>query len=221
MDGNVDRLSAGVRKLSPRSIGPFKILARVGPVAYKLELPEHLQGIHSTFHVSNLQKCLADENLIIPLDEIRLDDKLHFIEEPVEIVDRKISSETSTLTSLLKEKERISQTKHRDGAPLSHSEGNANSFNLTTSDTYSTIQEIITIAINIEPVEIIFSTPPTSPHPFFDSLKDLPLRTTDPPPTQPTFDSIECLAIQPPSKPKVMEMEPPLPPLPPHLLPFS
>ncbi|GKE97099.1 putative reverse transcriptase domain-containing protein [Tanacetum coccineum] len=65
----------------------LKILARVGPVAYTLELPEEFQGIHSTFHVSNLKKCLADENLIIPLDEIQLDDKLHFIKEPVEIVD--------------------------------------------------------------------------------------------------------------------------------------
>ncbi|GJV84848.1 putative reverse transcriptase domain-containing protein [Tanacetum coccineum] len=78
-------------KLSPRYIGPFKILARVGLVAYKLELPEELQEVHSTFHVSNLKKCLADKNLIIPLDEIRLDDKLHFIEEPVEIVDREVN----------------------------------------------------------------------------------------------------------------------------------
>ncbi|GKE41714.1 putative reverse transcriptase domain-containing protein [Tanacetum coccineum] len=59
-------------------------------VAYTLELPEELKGIHSTFHVSNLKKCLADENLIIPLDEIQLDDKLHFIKEPVEIVDREV-----------------------------------------------------------------------------------------------------------------------------------
>ncbi|GJU97867.1 putative reverse transcriptase domain, ribonuclease H-like domain, aspartic peptidase domain protein [Tanacetum coccineum] len=57
----------------------LKILARVGHVAYTLELPKELKGIHSTFHVSNLRKCLADENLIIPLDEIQLDDKLHLL----------------------------------------------------------------------------------------------------------------------------------------------
>ncbi|GKA18795.1 putative reverse transcriptase domain-containing protein [Tanacetum coccineum] len=78
------------RKLCPHYIGPFKILARVGPVAYTLELPEELQGIYSTFHVSNLKKCLADENLIIPLDEIQLDHKLHFIKVPMEIIDQEV-----------------------------------------------------------------------------------------------------------------------------------
>nr|GFA41844.1 putative reverse transcriptase domain-containing protein [Tanacetum cinerariifolium] len=77
-------------KLSPRYIGPFEIIERIGPVAYKLELLEKLHGIHSTFHVSNLKKCLADKNLVIPLEEVQLDDKLHFIEEPVEIVDREM-----------------------------------------------------------------------------------------------------------------------------------
>nr|GEU43043.1 putative reverse transcriptase domain-containing protein [Tanacetum cinerariifolium] len=60
----------------------------VGPVAYTLELPEELKGIHSTFHVSNLKKCLAKDDVVIPVDEIQLDDKLHMIEEPVEVVDR-------------------------------------------------------------------------------------------------------------------------------------
>ncbi|GJU65308.1 putative reverse transcriptase domain-containing protein [Tanacetum coccineum] len=77
-------------KLNPRYIGPFKILAKVGTIAYQLELPEKLSRVHSNFHVSNLKKCLSDEPLAIPLDEIHIDEKLNFIEEPVEIVDREV-----------------------------------------------------------------------------------------------------------------------------------
>nr|GEW74735.1 putative reverse transcriptase domain-containing protein [Tanacetum cinerariifolium] len=75
-------------KLNPRYNRPFKILEWIGPVAYKLELPEELRNIHSTFYISNLKKCLSDESLIIPMKELRLDDKLNFLEEPVEIMDQ-------------------------------------------------------------------------------------------------------------------------------------
>ncbi|GJR37515.1 putative reverse transcriptase domain-containing protein [Tanacetum coccineum] len=75
-------------KLNPRYIGPFKILAKVGTLAYRLELPKQLSRVHSTFHVSNLKKCFIDEPLAIPLDEIQIDDKLNFIEEPVKIIDQ-------------------------------------------------------------------------------------------------------------------------------------
>ncbi|GJY83908.1 hypothetical protein Tco_0497284 [Tanacetum coccineum] len=77
-------------KLNPRYVGPFKVIERVGEVAYKLELPEELSRVHNTFHVSNLKKCHADEPLAVPLDGLNLDDKLHFMEEPVEIVGREV-----------------------------------------------------------------------------------------------------------------------------------
>ncbi|GJS91940.1 putative reverse transcriptase domain-containing protein [Tanacetum coccineum] len=67
-----------------------RVIERVGEVAYKLELPEELSRVHNTFHVSNLKKCHADEPLAVPLDGLHLDDKLHFVEEPVEIVDREV-----------------------------------------------------------------------------------------------------------------------------------
>ncbi|GJY85449.1 hypothetical protein Tco_0499475 [Tanacetum coccineum] len=70
--------------------GPFEILKRIGPVAYSLRLPQELSGVHDTFHVSNLKKCLVDANLHVPLGEVKIDKTLHFVEEPVEIMDRKV-----------------------------------------------------------------------------------------------------------------------------------
>ncbi|GJV47530.1 putative reverse transcriptase domain-containing protein [Tanacetum coccineum] len=77
-------------KLNPRYIEPFKILERIGLVAYKLELPEELSNAYSTFHVSNLKKRLSDESLLIRMKELQLDDKLNFVEEPIEIIDREV-----------------------------------------------------------------------------------------------------------------------------------
>nr|GFC25587.1 putative reverse transcriptase domain-containing protein [Tanacetum cinerariifolium] len=77
-------------KLNPRYVGPFKVLERVRDVAYKLDLPEELSRVHNTFYVSNLKKCHANEPLAIPLDGLHFDDKLHFVEKPVEIVDREV-----------------------------------------------------------------------------------------------------------------------------------
>nr|GEX92032.1 putative reverse transcriptase domain-containing protein [Tanacetum cinerariifolium] len=77
-------------KLNPRYVGPFKLLAKVGKVAYRLELPQELSRVHHTFHVSNLKKCYADEPLVMPLEGIHVEDKLQFVEEPVEIMKREI-----------------------------------------------------------------------------------------------------------------------------------
>ncbi|GJW32334.1 hypothetical protein Tco_0052366 [Tanacetum coccineum] len=76
---NAKRVAEGIiqfgnkGKLAPRYVGPFEILERIGPVAYRLRLPEELSGVHDTFHVSNLKKCLADASLHVPLDEIKVD----------------------------------------------------------------------------------------------------------------------------------------------------
>ncbi|GKG05995.1 hypothetical protein Tco_0326081 [Tanacetum coccineum] len=77
-------------KLNPRYAGPFKVIERVGTVAYKLEQRQQLSRVHNTFHVSNLKKCMSDESLMILLEELRVDDKLYFVEEPIEVMDHEI-----------------------------------------------------------------------------------------------------------------------------------
>ncbi|GKF84921.1 hypothetical protein Tco_0249819, partial [Tanacetum coccineum] len=75
-------------KLASRFVGPFEIIEKVGPVAYRLYFLKELNGVHDTFHVSNLKKYLADPTLQVPLDEIRVDAKLNFVEEPVNFFER-------------------------------------------------------------------------------------------------------------------------------------
>nr|GEU60669.1 putative reverse transcriptase domain-containing protein [Tanacetum cinerariifolium] len=77
-------------QLNPGYVGPFKMIERARTIAYELELPQQLSRVHYTFHVSNLKKCLSNESLVIPLRELHVDDKLHFMEEPVEVMDREI-----------------------------------------------------------------------------------------------------------------------------------
>ncbi|GJV63231.1 hypothetical protein Tco_1474059 [Tanacetum coccineum] len=75
-------------KLNPRYVEPFKVLKKVGAVAYKIELPQEPSRVHNTFQVSNLKKCYSDDPLVNPLEGLQVDDKLYFVEEPVEIMDR-------------------------------------------------------------------------------------------------------------------------------------
>ncbi|KAJ9544791.1 hypothetical protein OSB04_024498 [Centaurea solstitialis] len=77
-------------KLSPRFVGPFEVIERIGPVAYRLDLPIELSSIHDTFHMSNLKKCLSEETIVLPLEEIQIDEQLRAAEEPIEILDREI-----------------------------------------------------------------------------------------------------------------------------------
>ncbi|GJU85024.1 reverse transcriptase domain-containing protein [Tanacetum coccineum] len=89
-------------KLNPRYVGPFKVLEKVRAIAYKLELPQELSRVHNTFHVSNLKKCYVDEPLAIPLDGLHIDDKLYFVEEPVEIMDREVKRLKQSLIPIVK-----------------------------------------------------------------------------------------------------------------------
>ncbi|GJR66282.1 hypothetical protein Tco_0012347 [Tanacetum coccineum] len=89
-------------KLAPRFVGLTEITERVGPVAYRLRLPEELNGVHDTFHASNLKKCFADPTLQVPLDEIHVDAKLNFVEEPIEILEREFKKLKPSRIAIIK-----------------------------------------------------------------------------------------------------------------------
>nr|GEV28514.1 hypothetical protein [Tanacetum cinerariifolium] len=108
-----DRLKAALKgvvcfgkkgKLAPRFVGPFEIIEKVGPMAYRLDLPEELYGVHDTFHVSNLKKCSANPILQVPLDEIQVDAKLNFMEELVEILEREVKKLKRSRIAIVKNK---------------------------------------------------------------------------------------------------------------------
>ncbi|GJR03275.1 putative reverse transcriptase domain-containing protein [Tanacetum coccineum] len=152
-------------KLNPRYIGPFKILAKVETLAYRLKLPEKLSLVHNTFHVSNLKKCFVDEPLVIPLDEIQIDDKLNFIKEPVEIMDREVKrlkqsripivkcvtrSSTNEIFTPYKEPEREFRSSRRHFKTLSLDELRSPDFNLLSDQEYSKEEEAEAMAKTME-----------------------------------------------------------------------
>nr|GFA15659.1 putative reverse transcriptase domain-containing protein [Tanacetum cinerariifolium] len=94
-------------KLTPTFVGPFEIVEKVGLVAYRLRLPEELNGVHDTFYMSNLKKCLATLTLQVPLDEIQVDTKLNFVEEPVEILEREFKKLKRSRIAIIKNMYRV------------------------------------------------------------------------------------------------------------------
>nr|GEW51384.1 hypothetical protein [Tanacetum cinerariifolium] len=96
------RLKKEERKLAPTFVRPFEIIEKVSPVAYRLTLPDELDGVHDTFHVSNLKNCLDDPTLQVPLDEVQVDAKLNFLKEPVEILEREFNKLKQSRITIVK-----------------------------------------------------------------------------------------------------------------------
>ena len=93
-----------IGKLGPMYIRPFRVVSRVDMVAYRLDLPEELSRIHNTFYVSRLRKCLVDDFVVVPLEDILVDDRLNSIERPIAILDRKTKTLRNKVVSLVKVK---------------------------------------------------------------------------------------------------------------------
>ncbi|GJY21765.1 reverse transcriptase [Tanacetum coccineum] len=279
-------------KLSPRFIGPFEILERIGEVSYRLALPPQLSHVHDVFHVSLLRGYHYHPLHVAsyPFDQIQPDMSLS--EEPESILDRQERVMRNKVIPFVKilwknHPEREATWETEESMRASSYESKRSDFvfcgvslviallqivetepllfsamkqSLSPPTDYQTTfpstpnvspplspitslgisprkllttpkstpppltlplraptqpsKHSSTLAINMDLVELTFSTPPTSPHPFFDSLKDLPPRATNPPRPRPSFESSERFANQPPPHPA---MEPPLPPLPSQL----
>ena len=88
--------------LNPRYIGPFEILTRIGPVAYKLQLPPELYNVHLVFHVSSMKKCIFDMTLVVSIDEIEINKNLHFVEELVQIMAREVKRTKQSRVPIVK-----------------------------------------------------------------------------------------------------------------------
>nr|GEU97723.1 hypothetical protein [Tanacetum cinerariifolium] len=152
-------------KLNPKYVRPFKVLEKVGSVAYKLELPQELSRVHNTFHVFNLKKCYFDDPLVVPLDGLHIDDKLHFVEEPIEIIDQEFKRLNRIHIPIFKNIRVIlfsirSKDRNPSSVNIKQHRGSVNkSFSLTNNSTQQETQPTLNIHPSTEPI-----TPTTNVH---------------------------------------------------------
>nr|GEV08105.1 hypothetical protein [Tanacetum cinerariifolium] len=146
-------------KLNPRYIRPFKILKRVGPVAYKLELPDELNNVHSTFYISNLKKCLYDEPLVIPMKELQLDDNLNFMEEPIEIMDREAKKLKQSLIPIFKKECCVEAREEQEVKNVVEQSAERGSRSIQTLKNFKVVQKS-SISSNTSQISLIHSISP-------------------------------------------------------------
>nr|GEX91415.1 putative reverse transcriptase domain-containing protein [Tanacetum cinerariifolium] len=142
-------------KLNPRYVGPFKVLERVGDVAYKLDLPEELSRVHNTFHVSNLKKCHADEPLGVPLDGLHFDDKLHFVEELMTDLDTMSLDDLYNHLKLYEaEVQKKSEPNTQNMAFISSTKHSRGNDEVNTASVYTASSNVPTASANVASVSI-------------------------------------------------------------------